>query len=216
MITLKKVTKSFPGDWQLGPIDLQIQKGDFLALKGKSGSGKSTLLHLASGLIRPDSGEIFFEKEEIHELSEKNLGVFRNRHMGFVFQEYFLLHTFSILENVMIPLLIGGMKKEEAKNKAQASLSDVGLSEKEKSYPAEISGGQRQRAAIARAIVSEPDILFADEPTGNLDDETGKEIITLLTDLNRKKGVGIFLATHDQNLAKRAQKGVVIEEGKIT
>lgn len=216
-LSLQSVSKHFSlGDkiWTFGPLSLSIQKGDFVAVVGKSGSGKSTFLHLAGGLVCPDEGKIIFEGKNISALKESDLGRFRNTSLGFVFQDFFLLEELSVLDNVMIPLLIAEIPRKEAKRKAQQTLVEVGLLEKENHLPKELSGGQRQRVAIARAIIHNPPLLLADEPTGNLDTETGKQIIDLLQKLHQEKNMTLVLVTHDEILAKRAPKQIVIVDGK--
>jgi len=245
MLTFCNVQKIFSKgekQWTFGPISLKISSGDFVAILGKSGSGKSTFLHLAGGLISPDSGEIFFEynagadrvgqlphpirdgdpikkpqkqKKYFSHFTEEEKNMFRNKHIGFVFQEFFLLPEFTLLENTMFPLLIRGTSQEESEKKARNSLQKVGLTGKEQNYPKELSGGQRQRAAIARALISESDIIFADEPTGNLDLETGKEIIDFLCALHLEEKKTLVLVTHDEVLAKKAEKIITIEDGRV-
>lgn len=216
MITFYDVEKTFRRgneSWKFGPLSLEIQKGEFLTLMGRSGSGKSTLLHLAGGVIRPDSGKIIFQNEDINTFSEIKLGHYRNEHIGFVFQEFFLMGEFSLLENTLMPLLLRKINRSDAMQNAKKAIERVGLAGKENNRPAELSGGQRQRAAIARAIVGEPEVLLADEPTGNLDIETGKEIIDLLSSLNKENTMTLLLATHDASLADSSDRQLVISNG---
>jgi ABC-type lipoprotein export system ATPase subunit len=193
-----------------------VRAGEFAAVLGRSGSGKSTFLHLAGGLLVPDAGEILFENEVINNLSAKKRAEFRNRKIGFVFQDFFLFHEFSLLENVMVPLLVRGQNHQLASEAALSQIEKVGLSGKEQNRPGELSGGQRQRAAIARALVGEPKLLLADEPTGNLDEHTGQEIMNLLRDLHKNHALSIVLVTHDQELADSADRRIFIEDGRIS
>jgi len=218
MLAFQSVHKTFRlGDesWTFGSVSCEIKRGTSLAILGKSGSGKSTFLHLASGFLRPDAGDIFFEDRNFREFSSRDFEVFRNENIGFVFQEFFLFPEFSLLENVAMPLLVRGLSRKEAFASAEKSLAEVGLLEKKKNRPAELSGGQRQRGAIARAIVGDPKMLFADEPTGNLDAETGEMIIALLERIRREKNMTLVLVTHDGILAEKCEKTMEIVDGKI-
>ncbi len=195
-------------------IDLEIKKGEIVSITGPSGSGKSTLLHIAGGLDFPDKGSVKVESEELTALKDERLSKIRNEKIGFVFQFHHLLPEFTILENVMIPLLVRGESFQGARIKAGKVLSEVGLSERIHHKPSQISGGERQRAAVARAIVGEPAIILADEPTGNLDKRTEKELIKLLLFLN-KKGATFLIVTHNPEVADMAHRIFKLREGKL-
>ena len=195
-------------------IDLTIQQGDRLAIVGASGAGKTTLLHILGTLDRPTSGKILFEGREIFRLHEKDLAFFRNRTVGFVFQFHHLLPEFNALENVMMPCLIQGMPTSEAASRAETILKMVALHERLRHKPGELSGGEQQRVAVARAMVLEPKVLLADEPTGNLDAETGETVFDLLQELNRTKGITLVMVTHNHNLADRMARQIRMRDGK--
>lgn len=201
-------------------VDVELAHGEMLAILGRSGSGKSTLLHLLGGLDRPDSGTVDFNGQNLFRLAGGKLDRYRNRHVGFVFQFYHLLPELSALENVTIGAMLGhsvfgwpGVKKQ-VNERAKMLLHRVGLDERMKHRPAKLSGGERQRVAIARALINEPDVLLADEPTGNLDVETGGSILELFHDLHRD-GQTMVLVTHDENVANAADRVVTLERGKL-
>ena len=196
-------------------VDLNIDKGEKVALLGDSGAGKSTLLHILGTLDRPTGGEIFYFGENPPFHSDQKLSLFRNKHMGFVFQFHHLLPEFSALENVMLPCLIGNETKEEAKGKAMELLERVGLSHRLEHRPGELSGGEQQRVAIARALVRKPSILFADEPTGNLDAGNGEKIHQLLLELNQELQTPLILATHNIALARNMDRLLKIQDGQL-
>ena len=196
-------------------ISLEIQKGKITIIVGASGAGKSTLLHLLGGLDRPDSGEIFYDDKNIFDFSDDKLARFRNKNVGFVFQFHHLLPEFSALENVMIPQLINGVSLQIAKNKSEELLRIVGLTERLNHKPAELSGGEQQRVAVARALANNPKIIFADEPTGNLDSVNSEEIHKLILDLKLNFGVTFVIVTHNQNLVNLADQIYEIKDGKI-
>jgi lipoprotein-releasing system ATP-binding protein len=199
----------------LNGISLAIGEKDTIALVGASGAGKSTLLHIMGALDRPTSGQILFKGKDIFQLNDAMLASFRNRSIGFVFQFHHLLPEFSALENVMMPALIGGMKREEAKELASNLLEDVGIGHRLSHKPGELSGGEQQRVAIARALVLSPPLLLADEPTGNLDTKTGEEVHALLSEIHEKKGITLVIVTHNENLAARMKKIVRLVDGRI-
>ncbi len=195
-------------------LDLDIYKGESVAIVGKSGSGKSTLMHLLALLDKPTSGTIKINGVDSTKLRARKLNQLRNRSFGFVFQQFFMNPNDTVLENVMLPLKIAGTKRKKRKELATKALDTVGLSERLKFKANDLSGGQKQRVCIARALVNEPNIIFADEPTGNLDSATGDKIIKLLFDAN-KKGTTLIIVTHDEDLAKLCDRQVRIMDGKI-
>ena len=196
-------------------ISLEIRKEKITIIVGASGAGKSTLLHLLGGLDRPDSGEVYYDEENIFNFSDDKLAKFRNKNVGFVFQFHHLLPEFTALENVMIPQLINGTTLNKAKNKSEELLNTVGLNERLDHKPAELSGGEQQRVAVARALANEPKIIFADEPTGNLDSVNSEEIHKLILDLKTNLGVTFVIVTHNQNLVNLADQIHEIRDGKI-
>lgn len=199
----------------LSALDLDIPKGDFLALMGPSGSGKSTLLNLLGGLDRPTAGTIEVAGQRIDTMSDSQLGRWRARHVGFVFQMYNLLPVLSAERNVELPLLLTKLSAAERRKRAQAALSLVGLSDRAKHKPRELSGGQEQRVGIARAIVSDPTLLLCDEPTGDLDRKSGDEVLDLLQALNQQQGKTIIMVTHDPHAAARAKHVLHLTKGKL-
>ncbi len=209
----KKVTTAAGELVILDEVSLQLEAGDSLAITGASGSGKSTLLGILAGLDEPSSGRISLNQHELTELGEEGRAKVRANHVGFVFQSFQLLPGLTALENVMMPLELHGI--DNAKGKAEFFLTRVGLNERLNHYPQQLSGGEQQRVAIARAFASEPDILFADEPTGNLDSATGAHVIELLFELNREQGTTLILVTHEQRLAEHCQKRINLEGGKV-
>ena len=195
-------------------IDLAVDRGEYVAIMGPSGSGKSTLMHILGCLDSPTKGSYKLDGEEVSHLSSGRLAVVRNRFIGFVFQNYNLLPRASLLRNVELPLLYGGLEREQRRTRAQQMLDQVGLGDRGKSRPNQLSGGQRQRAAIARALVTEPALLLADEPTGNLDQATGGEVMDIFDALNGC-GQTVIVVTHDPQVAAHAHRIVRIVDGKI-
>jgi lipoprotein-releasing system ATP-binding protein len=195
-------------------VDLALAKGEMAAVLGVSGVGKSTLLHILGGLDRPDEGTVDFDDTQFSGLSETDLARFRNHHIGFVFQFHYLLEEFTALENVMMPMIIAGDDKGSARRRAELLLDDVSLTHRKEHKPGELSGGEKQRVAVARALALEPEVVIADEPSGNLDTETADQLHELLFDLNKSKGISFLIATHNQPLAGRAHKVVRLVEGK--
>lgn len=219
-IQLIKLTKSYQeGDKTRAVLDemnLSVKEGELIVLLGRSGSGKSTLLNLVSGIDKPDSGEVVIGGTDLAKLNEKDRTLFRRKNIGFVFQSFNLISTLTAHENVLLPLKLKGANDEETLSKAQRFLDEVGLGDRGDSYPDRLSGGEQQRVAIARALAHEPMLILADEPTGNLDYETGKTILNILKDLVRKNGRTIILATHDRDICKIADRVLEIRGGKLS
>jgi len=219
MIELKSVTKKYKmGDetiYALNDVNLSIKKGEFVAIVGPSGSGKTTLADIIGGLDQPDSGEIIIENQSLARYKDKELSLYRNKKIGFVFQTFNLQSDYTALENVMLPLILAKKIPKERKVIAEECLRAVGLEDRINHKPNQLSGGQRQRVSIARALANEPEIIIADEPTGNLDSSKGKEIINLLKDLNENKGITLIIITHDLNIAKEADRIISLHDGKI-
>jgi len=210
---LNKVVPSAEGELSiLADLSLQLAKGDSLAIVGTSGSGKSTLLGLLAGLDLPSSGEVHLAGHALAALDEDQRARVRAEHVGFVFQSFQLLDSLNALENVMLPLELDG--RRDARERATELLGRVGLAERLHHYPRQLSGGEQQRVALARAFAAEPDVLFADEPTGNLDTHTGAHVTELLFELNRERGTTLVLVTHDERLAKRCHRMIRLEAGR--
>lgn len=218
MIQLKDVVKSYKvGENQinaLNGVSLELEKGSYSAIVGPSGSGKSTLFHIIGGLEEVDSGEIWVNDAPVHQLKDKELAQIRREQIGFVFQQFQLLPTASALENVMMPLL-NFVSSKTLRDKAAAALERVGLGDRLDHLPSRLSGGEQQRVAIARAFITEPQIILADEPTGNLDSENGIKIIQLLEDFHQQDGGTVVMITHDLSLAERAEQKISILDGQI-
>jgi len=200
----------------LSDINLSINKGEKLAIIGSSGSGKSTLLHLLGGLDKPSSGKVEIHGQDINALSVRALSKLRNQSLGFVYQFHHLLPEFTAVENVAIPLVIGGVAPKKAQQQAEELLIKVGLGHRLSHKPGELSGGERQRAALARALITQPDCLLADEPTGNLDHRTAQAIFDLILELNASLGTALVIVTHDIELAARMDKTFTLLDGKIS
>ncbi len=196
-------------------VDLKVGEGEFVCISGRSGSGKSTLLSLLAGLESPTDGEVKLLGEHLEQMNEKERGRFRREHIGFIFQAYNLLPQFNAWENVAVPLEIRGIPLQERKEKAMEALEMVGLLDHAEHRPTELSGGQQQRISIARAIITRPGIIFADEPTGNLDSRTGTEIMDLLTKLFRKWGATFLVVSHDEDMNRYTDREVRLKDGKI-
>lgn len=219
MIEVKHITKTY-GKKQnsfraLDDVNFEIPDGKSVAIIGKSGSGKSTLMHVMSGLDRPEKGEVVVDGENILKLKQKAVDKFRAEKIGFIFQSFFIQGNESVYDNVSLPLEISGMPRSKRRVRVEAALEAVELDEKLKNKAKDLSGGQKQRLAIARAIANEPDIIFADEPTGNLDSTTGGIIENLLFDYNRNKGVTLIIVTHDSELAAKCDMQIRIKDGLI-
>lgn len=196
-------------------VSLDIQKGESVAIVGKSGSGKSTLMHILALLDHPTSGTITLNDQPVQSIKTKALNQIRNQMFGFVFQQFFLNARDSVLENVMLPLRIGGITGSKRRYLAEAAIEAVGLSDKKNNHAQDLSGGQKQRVCIARALVNNPEIIFADEPTGNLDSTTGAKIENILFDLQQKQDITLIMVTHDQDLAAKCQRQIKIKDGQI-
>ena len=194
--------------------NIEIKRGDFIAIMGPSGSGKSTLMNLVGVLDIPSTGAIFLDNQNIEQVSESELAQIRGKKIGFIFQQFNLIGTLTAKENIMLPMMFQDIPSDEREQKALDLLEKVGLKERANHKPGELSGGQQQRVAIARALANDPEVILADEPTGNLDSNTGKEIMNFLKELN-KQGKTIIMVTHDANIAKQARKVIHIIDGKI-
>jgi lipoprotein-releasing system ATP-binding protein len=219
MIQVKNLQKTFLKDGHrievLKGLDFEIAEGQSLAVAGVSGAGKSTLIHIIGTLDHPTFGAVLFDGVDVFTWPEKKLAAFRNRKIGFVFQFHNLLPEFTALENAMMPALIQRMPKGEAKRRAAAILGEMGLGDRITHKPGELSGGEQQRVALARALILEPEILLADEPTGNLDTETGKKIEDMLLALNRTKRITLIVVTHNPSLADRMSQYIGLRDGRI-
>jgi putative ABC transport system ATP-binding protein len=217
ILEAKQVTKIYTIDGQasrvLDDVSLSVRLGEFVVIMGSSGSGKSTLLSLLSGLDNPSAGQIFVEGREITGLSEDQLAPLRNRTVGFVFQSFHLVPSLSALENIMFPAELCG--DPQARAKAEALLARVNLQHRRNNFPHQLSGGEKQRVAICRALVNEPKILFADEPTGNLDSKNGASILDLLLDLHKERLTTLILVTHSPEIAARAGRVITLQDGRI-
>ncbi|MFZ5945346.1 MAG: ABC transporter ATP-binding protein [Bacillota bacterium] len=199
----------------LDGVNLQIEKGEFIAIVGTSGSGKSTLLNMMSGLERPTKGEIWINNVLLNKVKEKDMAAFRRTYMGFVFQSFNLLPSLTALENAVLPLILQGMGNKERTRRGIEILKILGLEKRMMNKPTQMSGGQQQRVSIARALINEPKILFADEPTGNLDTRTTKEIMELLTTTIKEKGQTLVMVTHDRDVAQYADRIIHMVDGVI-
>lgn len=219
LISIKNLRKVFKMGKEkviaLNNINLEINEGDFVCFLGKSGSGKSTFLNMVAGLEKPTSGEIYIGKVPIHKLNEDELCLFRQKNTGFIFQTYNLIPTLTAIENIAMPLIFIGESKSSSIKKASKYLEKVGLKGFDKRLPSQMSGGQQQRVGIARALIKEPKIIFADEPTGNLDSKTTIDIINFILDLSKSGKITIIMVTHDPSLANYANKIVELKDGNI-
>ena len=218
IINVKDIKKSYTVGTQevnaLRGINLSVEKGEFISIMGPSGSGKTTLMNIIGCLDTPSSGEYELNGSLVSKLEDDELARIRNKEIGFVFQSFILLAKNSVLENVMLPLKYAGFEKSEAVKKSNEVIDKVGLSDRLAHTPAELSGGQQQRVAIARALVNKPSIIFADEPTGNLDSKTGKEVMTIFKELNAS-GQTIILITHEESIANQSNRIITIKDGLI-
>ena len=219
VVQLRDVTKNYRRDAfelkVLQGITLDVEQGDYVALMGPSGSGKSTLLNLLAGIDQPSSGELVVAGQQVSRLGESKLALWRQRHIGFIFQFYNLIPVLTAYENVELPLTLRKSSKAARRKRVETALSVVGLQNRMKHYPRQLSGGQQQRVAIARAIVPDPALLLADEPTGDLDAESGGEVLDLLGQLNEQFNKTILMVTHDPNAAARAKRLVRLDKGRL-
>jgi putative ABC transport system ATP-binding protein len=220
LVEVRGLTKTYKRDSQVIPVlenlDLDIGRGEFLALMGPSGSGKSTLLNLLAGLDRPTEGTIRVDGQEVSAMRDKQLAGWRATHVGFIFQLYNLLPVLTAYQNVELPLLLTKLSKKDRREHVLTALNVVGLDDRADHFPRQLSGGQEQRVGIARAIVSDPTVILADEPTGDLDSHAADEILTLLQRLNREYGKTIAMVTHDPHAAERAHRVMHLEKGVLT
>lgn len=199
----------------LNDISLEINKGEFVSLMGASGSGKSTLLYLIGGLDKPTDGKVFINDKDINKLKEKQMAKLRRKEIGFVFQFYNLVQNLTVEENIMLPVIMDGKKEQDYKERLDKILKIIGLDKKRKNLPNELSGGQQQRVSIARAIILNPDIILADEPIGNLDSKSGKEIMDLFKKINQEEGITILQVTHSEEAAQYGDRIIRLKDGKI-
>lgn len=216
MIQLHGITKNFGSLQVLRGIDLQVNRGEVVAIVGPSGAGKTTLLQIMGTLDRPDEGEVIIDGENVSRLSATKIAHFRNKNIGFVFQFHQLLPEFTALENVMIPALIGGTGKKEARQRAQELLDFMGLADRAEHKPNQLSGGEKQRVAVARALVNHPAVVFADEPSGSLDTHNKEELHRLFFDLRDRMGQTFVIVTHDEALASQTDRTIHMLDGYIT
>lgn len=217
ILQVKDLTKLYgKGDTTvtaLGGIDLEISKGEFVAIVGASGSGKSTLMHLIGGIDRPTSGNVMVDGNEIYKLNESELAIFRRRNIGIIYQFYNLIPTLTTAENIMLPRLLDNRKADNYK--LQTILETIGLSDREKHLPGELSGGQQQRVSVGRALINDPALILADEPTGNLDSKSSGEIIDLLKLANKRYNQTLIVITHDEKIALQAHRIITINDGQL-
>jgi len=215
LITVKELSKTLGKVKAVNNISFSIKSGELVAIQGHSGSGKSTLLSLLSGLEKQDNGEIIFDNKKIGNMNEDDLALFRRKNVGIVFQSFNLIPTLNVVENIALPLFPTNINKNEMMDKAQKIAESVGLDNRLDHYPNELSGGEQQRVAIARALINNPKVIFADEPTGNLDSKTGKKILELLQSLNKEKGLTIVMVTHDNSIANVCDRIIKLKDGGI-
>ena len=215
MLIAKNIYKNYGALPVLKGVDIQIAKGEIVSIAGSSGAGKSTLLHILGTLDFADKGKIFLENEQVNNLKGKKLAAFRNKHIGFVFQFHHLLPEFTALENVCIPGWIAGRKRKEVMEKAESLLNILGLKERGEHKPNELSGGEQQRVAVARALINNPSIVMADEPTGNLDSANAKELHNLFIDLRNRFQQTFLIVTHNEELAQMSDRILHMKDGKI-
>lgn len=215
MIEIQNIHKSFGRLEVLKGIDARIEKGEIVAIVGASGAGKTTLLQIVGTLEKPDAGQVLFDGASVFDLREKELSAFRNRHIGFIFQFHQLLPEFTALENVMLPALIARTGRSEAHRRAAELLDYLGLSDRASHKPAQLSGGEKQRVAVARALINRPDVVLADEPSGSLDSQNKTELHNLFFDLRREFGHTFLIVTHDETLARLSDRMIELRDGRV-
>lgn len=220
MIKLENISKSYKGKVVttdvLKHVKLEVEQGEFVSIMGRSGCGKTTLLHILGCMDFYDSGSYFFMEHNMSQLTNRQMSEFRNKNIGFIFQSFFLINDLTALDNVSLPLGIAGMSKKLRKERAYEVLEQVGLVDKVNNRPNQLSGGQQQRVAIARALANGPQLILADEPTGNLDEENSEQIIELLKQLNEDHGVTIVMVTHDRSIAENTKRMIQMSDGRIS
>lgn len=219
ILKIEDLKKNYRGGSQEVPalkgVSLQLGRGEFVSIMGPSGSGKSTLLHLIGGLDRADGGRVSFNGKVLGDLSDNELSHFRRRHLGFVFQFFNLLPTMTVLENVLLPVFLDGQTSREKRERAHSLLKSVGLADRAHHYPSELSGGQMQRVAVARALIANPYLILADEPTGSLDSKTGDDVLNLLASLVKNEGQTVLMVTHDRRAASFGARLITMRDGLI-
>jgi putative ABC transport system ATP-binding protein len=215
ILQTENLNKAYSSVMAVQDVSLAIAPGEFVVIMGRSGSGKTTLLHLLAGLESPTSGRILFQGQDISQLNEDQLALWRRQHVGLVFQAFHLIPTLSALENVAFPLYPTHTRAEERRRTALARMEQVGLGQRAEHRPGQLSGGEQQRVAIARALINRPSLILADEPTGNLDSQSSAEVMQLFRQLNREQGVAIVLVTHDDEVAAVAGRVIEMKDGKI-
>ncbi|GIQ69159.1 ABC transporter ATP-binding protein [Xylanibacillus composti] len=219
IVEAQKLHKSYGNKWNrqevLKGIDLQIEQGEFVSIMGPSGSGKTTLLNVLSSIDKASSGSVRIEGQELTRMKEKQIAAFRKHHLGFIFQDYHLLDTLTVKENVLLPLSITSLSRREAEQWFQALAEELGIYELRDKYPNELSGGQKQRTSAARAFIHQPSVIFADEPTGALDSKSASDLLNKLSELNRKRQATIVMVTHDMTAASFSSRVIFIRDGQI-
>ncbi len=214
-IIVNNLSKTFGQLKVVNEVSFEVEKGEFLAVQGPSGSGKSTMLGLLAGLEKPDAGKILINGTEVVALTEDQLALFRRHNIGFVFQAFYLIPTLNVVENIAFPLFPERLPKKEMLERAKKVAESVGLKERFNHYPNQLSGGEQQRVAIARSLINNPQIILADEPTGNLDSENGRKIVELLCQLNKEKALTLVLVTHDDKIAAESDRIIRMKDGRI-
>jgi ABC-type lipoprotein export system ATPase subunit len=215
IVEATNLSKSFGQLKVVDSVSLEVESGEFVAIEGPSGSGKSTLLGLLAGLDRPDAGSILINGKQMTSMGEDEQALFRRHNIGFVFQSFNLIPTLNVVENIALPLMPERLKKDVMLELASRAACDVGLEERLKHYPSELSGGEQQRVAVARSLINTPKVILADEPTGNLDSQTGERVIELLRRLNKDRGLSFILVTHDDKVAAQSDRIVRMMDGRI-
>ena len=215
IVTVNQLTKTLGNIKVIDHVSFNIGKGEFLAIQGPSGSGKTTLLGLLAGLEKADDGDIVIADKELTSMTEDELAIFRRYNIGFVFQSFNLIPTLNVVENIALPLFPDHMPRKDMFERARKAAKAVGLNERLDLYPDQLSGGEQQRVAVARSLINEPKVIFADEPTGNLDSKTGEKMIELLRQLNKEKGQTFVLVTHDDKIAKESDRIIKLVDGRI-